>query len=460
MKYLKSYNESLRDQMIPKSNVEVNDAIIKLMPKLKQTLGNYADTPVSVFVKVGEILKCDLNDLFIVFGGDSDIYKPLNDYFLSTVDETERVWASEYMDGDGTWYFYPNIQVARYIDKDSDQFDSIIFKKEYFLNNITNESIRDQMTPKSDEELLKTYYDVVQYIDNPLTEYPSKINPEFQRIADFFNLPKSKLHVISENDADYDLMHEYFSALTNSDPDPTIFLVKETENEHGGKWFCYPEVKIAHWSAEDFNEPGAWIFCKDYFENMELTESLRDQMRAKTDEEILDSVKGNINGAMMQQIDDGDMWSNDVDKSNVKMVKFLLKNGADPEYMNYAVLRYACTIGDERFVKELFNDYNVPVNASEGIALRTAAEYDFPLLLTYIIHEGGDVEHYGAEAAEYAIDQALNGERPIITDCVLILVKNGLSKNKIKNMLHHYFGDGGVNDVMEELDKKLERLNK
>ena len=325
-----------------------------------------------------------------------------------------------------------------------------------------NESIRDQMTPKSDEELLKTYYKVVQYIDNPLTNYPDKINPEFQIIADFFNIPKSNLHVISENDADYDLMHEYFYALTNSDPNPTIFIVKETENKHGGKWFCYPQVKLAHWSSDDFNEPGAWIFCKDYFENMKLEESLKDQMKGKTDDEIMKSIKsGDINQKMfdLTGMDDehyGVSWA----EENIDKVKFLIKNGADPSSNEYVVLRYACAIGDEKFVKELIEDYNVPINASWGIALKTAAEYHHPLLLIYIIHKGGDVQKYGGEAVEYAIDQSINNERPIISDCVLLLVQNGLSKDTIRKHLGYNFSDDSVDNIMKELDEKLERFNK
>ena len=463
MKYLRTYNESIRDQMIPKSNVEINAGIIKLLPKLEQTLGNYSDSsPVPIFVKVGEILKCDLNDLFIVFGGDSNIYKPLNDYFLSTVDKTERVWASEYMDYEGTWYFYPNIQVARYIDKDNDDFNSIIFKKEYFLDNILNESIRDQMTPKSNEELLKTYKKLIQNIDNPISKYPAKINPEFQKIANMFNEPKDNLHVVTEEDSNYDLIHNYFFALTNSDPNPRIIIVKETEETYGGKWFCYPIVKLAHWSSDDFNQPGAWIFCKDYFENMTLTESLRDQMKSKSKEEILDSVKkGDINKVMMDQMGETREEYDGIDVyfnfDNIDNVKFLLRNGADPSYNDYAILRYACAIGDERFVKELIEDYNVPINASEGIALRTAAEYHHPLLLIYIIHEGGDVEKYGEEAAEFALDVALNNEKPIISDCIVLLVKNGLSTTIISEYLGDYMNEYSVNRLMQELNTKVRK---
>ena len=162
---------------------------------------------------------------------------------------------------------------ARYIDKDEDNFNSFIFNKKYFLDEIINESIRDKMTPKTDKELLKIYDNVLQYIDNPLSNYPAKINPEFQKIANLFNEPQTNLQIVSENDADFHLMEEYFNALTVGDDNPTIIIVKETENEYGGKWFCYLDLKIANWSSNDFNEPSAWIFCKNVFENMKLTES-------------------------------------------------------------------------------------------------------------------------------------------------------------------------------------------
>ena len=185
-------------------------------------------------------------------------------------------------------------------------------------------------------------------------------------------------------------------------------------------------------------------------------ESLRDKMKPKSDEDVLKGIT-DINDAMFKQMghDDGDEDDFYINPDNIDNVKFLLKNGADPSYKEYAILRYACAIGDEKFVKELFDDYNVPVNACAGIALRTSAEFHHPLLLLYIIHEGGDVKKYGEEAAEFAIDTALNNEKPIISDSVVILVKNGIPKDIIQDQLGDYMGDYTVDKLMDELEEKL-----
>lgn len=130
-----------------------------------------------------------------------------------------------------------------------------------------NESIRDKMTPVSDEELNNIYYDIIQHADNPLSKYPDDINPEFQKISDLFGIDKNYLYVISEGDGEMDDLDEYFYSLISGEDEEVKIKVKETENEHGGTWHCYPNIKLAHWISDDFNEPPAWIFSKIYFEN-------------------------------------------------------------------------------------------------------------------------------------------------------------------------------------------------
>jgi ankyrin repeat protein len=186
-------------------------------------------------------------------------------------------------------------------------------------------------------------------------------------------------------------------------------------------------------------------------------ESLRDKMRAKSKDEIIKGID-NIDAAMIQQIDNSNA-NEDENKETINNIRLLLEHGADPSYANYAVLRYACWVGDLDFFKELIEKYNTPINAYEDTALEYAAQYHHPDILQYIIDNGGNVDEHGEKAMKSAIDQALNVEKGILSEVVLILVENGLSKDRVKVWLHNYCGDKQVDMLMEELDKKLNDRN-
>jgi hypothetical protein len=130
-----------------------------------------------------------------------------------------------------------------------------------------NESIRDKMTPVSDEELNDIYYDIIQNTGTPLSKYSEKINPEFKKISDLFGVDKDYLYAITDGHSGMDELDEYFYSIIKDEDKKIKIKVKETETEYGGTWYCYPDVKIAHWVSSGFDEPEAWIFSKIYFEN-------------------------------------------------------------------------------------------------------------------------------------------------------------------------------------------------
>lgn len=187
-------------------------------------------------------------------------------------------------------------------------------------------------------------------------------------------------------------------------------------------------------------------------------ESLRDKMVPKSEKEILDvAYELGLENTMVRLIDQ-DEWNNETENSLVN-IKLLLDNGADPSHMNYIILRYACQKGDFDFVKELFDKYKVPITAGEDIALKTSAEYQKIKILNYVIENGANIKEHGDEAMEHCLDQALNHSWPIINDAVIVLVNNGVSKEKVKKYLYNYFGDSTINEIMMELDRKLSGKN-
>jgi ankyrin repeat protein len=186
-------------------------------------------------------------------------------------------------------------------------------------------------------------------------------------------------------------------------------------------------------------------------------ESIRDQMIPKTKEEILSSVT-NPTAAMMDQIDNSDI--NDYNnKETIDNIKLLLDNGADVTSNNYALLRFVIWVGDLGFVKELIEEYKIPADVYDDTALTSAAQYNKPEILQYLIDKGANVKESGNIALEFAIDNALNNETPIINDVVLILIENGVTKEYIKDYLKIYFSDSATENIMKELEEKLSKRN-
>jgi len=130
--------------------------------------------------------------------------------------------------------------------------------------NKYNESIRDKMTPKSEEDVKKAYINIINKLDdNPLTGFPIEYTKELSKIAKLFDESLFTLELISGYDDDYNLLNEFFESLVEDQKKINI-RIKQTETIDGGDWKCYPNVKLAHWSPDDFGEVGAWIYCKDF----------------------------------------------------------------------------------------------------------------------------------------------------------------------------------------------------
>lgn len=164
---------------------------------------------------------------------------------------------------------------------------------DYIKEGVGNTSVRDLMTPKSDEDVRQAYINLVNSLDDSSPDkFLDEFQIDFERIADLFGVTKDSLYLISEEgDKDYETFEDFFEAIADTD---NKIIIKGVENEYGetsGEWTCYPDQKVARWSANDFDSPHAWIFPKNLFKD-KLYESIRDLMTPKSREDIINSLEG------------------------------------------------------------------------------------------------------------------------------------------------------------------------
>jgi hypothetical protein len=171
--------------------------------------------------------------------------------------------------------------------------------------DFVNEGVRDKMTPKPEEEIKRQVRNVLKDVMHPLSDFPPHFNPEFKKISELFDRDTSDLHILEEStsyynnhthtfvDNHYEEINEYFEMLVE-DEEKIRIRVRETKDFNGGHYDCYPNVKLAYWTSNDFDDPHVWVFSKSFFVN-EVNESVRDRMTPISDvkkEELRDKILG------------------------------------------------------------------------------------------------------------------------------------------------------------------------
>jgi hypothetical protein len=156
------------------------------------------------------------------------------------------------------------------------------------------EGVKDLMTPKSDEEVRQSYIRLVNSMKNcSVYNFPLEVQIEFEKIANLFGVSEDSLYLIEESgDIYYEIFDDFFGDIVDINNKVVVEGVKNKDGESSGDWICYPKQKLAKWSDNDFNNPNAWIFPKNFFSD-KLYESIRDMMTPKYREEIISSLKGN-----------------------------------------------------------------------------------------------------------------------------------------------------------------------
>lgn len=244
------------------------------------------------------------------------------------------------------------------------------------------EGVRDKMTPKSEEDIQLAYTNIINSINNVVTDYPDEWHPEFEKIAKLFNVTINDLYLINqESDDKYDILDEYFDELVI---DENKIMIPGLVNEDGvlsGEWSCYPNKKLAHWSSETFDDPKAWIFCKKCFTN-KTNESIRDKMTPKSDEEIKKAAEHLLPDQLIDMgSKNGYLWA----------VKKGIDEGGNIHINDNLPLRLACAFGYMDIVKLLL-DSGADIHAKTEFPLRAAAYADNTDLVDYLISRGADAK--------------------------------------------------------------------
>jgi len=129
--------------------------------------------------------------------------------------------------------------------------------------NQYNESLRDQMTGKSEEELDLAYKNVIND-STRLDKYTGKLSYIFREISNLMNEPLDNLYYLDEEEESVDELWDYFADYledTNTKP----IKVNSDKIIHG-QWYCYPHKKFAWWGYGTDDVLG-WVFTKDLFNN-------------------------------------------------------------------------------------------------------------------------------------------------------------------------------------------------
>jgi len=125
-----------------------------------------------------------------------------------------------------------------------------------------NESIRDKMAPKSDEDLSRMYYNIFNFV-NLDTLHPN--DPEYIKIAEILDTPINELSIVGEEDGDYKLIDDFFRVLVHNEESVSLEVPRKSISV-SGNWHIYPEYKLARWVSHQLLGDSYWIFSKKYFD--------------------------------------------------------------------------------------------------------------------------------------------------------------------------------------------------
>jgi len=137
-------------------------------------------------------------------------------------------------------------------------------------DNFLIESLRDKMTPKSEEDIKKVYAGYMETVDNPISDFPPEFRPKFEEISELFKVDQKDLHLITEDEGEYGLLDEFFESLVQGDESVNIDVPDDevgSEEGVGGQWICYPDQQLAKWSSDDMGGISGWIFNKGKYLN-------------------------------------------------------------------------------------------------------------------------------------------------------------------------------------------------
>jgi ankyrin repeat protein len=368
MKHLLSYNESLRDLMKPKSEEEILSELNSLTEEEKNEkfLISFFDNDLSIFkIFLDNGINIDtknMNGYTLLMiasqNGDLDRVKFLLEYGAdinakSTHNRTALIFASySYdMNMDVIKTLLDNGAFVNVKDKygnsalssarDKGYTDVIKLLKEYGATEDINESLRDLMKPKSEDEIR----DIIKEKTGINKDYIEVKIPEPKELK--------KVKTLLELSDEYKLDIKDYK-------DGIILMCGDIIGV-----FNFMKLYLNYALLNKRNKKDFYI---DYIlKNLvnSITESVRDLMKPKSDDEILKSLSDlNPNDLLMKSCSIG----------YLNGIKLALEKGADASYNNNYAIKYSSEHGYTEIVEFLLKERRVDPSDDDNFAIRFASQ--------------------------------------------------------------------------------------
>jgi len=267
IKNFQQYNESLRDQMKPKSEEEIKLAYDNLQ-KYTTKVSDYSRELdlTRVFWEISDIFNEPLNNLYYI-DDDSrhiDIFISfLKNYYSNLPQDLEKVPINVSKSLYGEWFCYPNEKIA-WQDLGFGQcawvFSNDIFKKQI------NESLTNKMTPKSDEELNNAFNKIISDSEK-LSDFKNWRSGELEEISELIGKPLDELYYVDEESENFVLIHDYIASILDNIPNLSNPITLKNISNSGDQCYCYPKQKVAYWYNDSTDGVVSWVFSNDIFKN-------------------------------------------------------------------------------------------------------------------------------------------------------------------------------------------------
>ena len=228
MKYIKSYNESLRDKMVGKTEDDILNSmkpyVLKVLNGKKYSLHEVGYDS-KVYDKLTKLFNKSNEELYLV----ND--KRISYFFKDSIKDKKSI---KIKDGNGYWECYIDNGLAHWVSKDGTQENLWIFDDDKILGNI-NESLRDKMTAKSDKEVLDALSKITDPYDKLYSAVEHGLIDEVKKIIE--NEVKHNLLDININNGmilGLSVMHN------DTDIVEYLFSKGADPNVDGGRLIRYP----------------------------------------------------------------------------------------------------------------------------------------------------------------------------------------------------------------------------
>jgi hypothetical protein len=256
--YNKFINESIRDKMLPKSGEDLTGAS-------KDFLNAYNYIK-SLDFKTSVIY--DFEDKYVFYIMNNNILiriaynKNLDIKWFAKICDSEAEETNLSITHKGISYHFVKAIVPE--NKSEDNWEFILKNITPYLKN--NESIRDKMTPKSEEEIESVIKNILNRsirldkCNGELDEYNGKLEPVFKEISKLTNKPLDELYFLDDVDDVYEIYNFFGDYLGYSDfIKPIKVKQPEIPNNIHGQWYCLPHQDFAWWGYGSDRVIG-WVF--------------------------------------------------------------------------------------------------------------------------------------------------------------------------------------------------------